>query len=262
MEYLLKRISITRDNPLIMLQILANEEIIKQTALQPPYSISISEGDIDRRLEELARDQSEAMDERTYKSWFRQQLDQTRFSADEFRDLIRTNLLTQRLTLYLQERVPTVAEQVHLYIITQNSLAEARALKRRLDAGEDFYSLARELNVDEELRARSGDLGWYPRSGLAENLARAAFDELDIGQASSPLTLSDQLVAIVMVADRVAARQIEGQTVEKLKARVLEEWLLQETRHHKITVHGLKNGFDRETEAWIQWQLQKMRKEQ
>lgn len=261
MKYFLKRVSLARTNPRIMLQNLANEEIIKQTAPQPPYSITISDEDIDRALKEIARRQSEAIDERAFNAWYRQQLEQTGFSAAEYRDLVRTNLLTQRLTLYLEERVPSVAEQVHLYMITQGSLADAREVKRWLDAGEDFYTLARELNVDEELKAQGGDLGWYPRNGLAENLARAAFDQLEIGQTSSPLVFNEQLVVIIMVAERAAARQIEEEILQNLRSRVLEGWLVREIRHHRVTVHGLKNGFDAETEAWVQWQLHKMRKE-
>jgi parvulin-like peptidyl-prolyl isomerase len=261
MKYFLKRVSMDRTNPRSMLQTLADEQIIKQTASQPPYNIRISEEDIDRAIEEAARGQSEATGEHAFDAWYRQQLEQTGFSAAEYRDLVRTNLLTQGMIRYLVERVPTVAEQVHLYMITQGSLEEAREVKRRLDAGEDFFVLARELNVDEELKARGGDLGWYPRSALAANLARAAIEELEIGQPSSPLAINGQLVVIILVAERAAARQIEEDTLQNLKSRVLEDWLQQEYRHHRVVVHGLKNGFDGETEAWVRWQLQKMTKQ-
>jgi foldase protein PrsA len=261
MKYFLKRVSLARTNPRAMLQNLANEQIIKQAAPQPPYSIRITDEDIDQAIKEAARSQSEATDEHAFNAWYHQQLEQTGFSAAEYRDLVRTKLLTQRLTRYLTERIPTVAEQVHLFMITQGSLADAREVKRRLDAGEDFVALARGLNVEEELKARGGDLGWYPRSSLAENLARAAFEELEIGQPSSPLVFDERRVVIIMVAERAAARQIEEDTLKELKSRVLEDWLQREYRHHRVVVHGLKNGFDGETEAWVRWQLQKMKKE-
>jgi hypothetical protein len=234
MKYFLKRVSLARTNPRTMLQTLADEQIIKQTAPQPPYSIRVSDEDIDRAIEEAARGQSEATNEHAFDAWYRQQLEHTGFSAAEYRDLVRANLLTQRLTRYLAERVPTVAEQVHLYMITQGSLEDAREVKSRLDAGEDFFALARELNVDEEL---------------------------EIGQPSSPLVFDEQLVVIILVAERAAARQIEEDTLQNLESRVLEDWLQQEYRHHRVVVHGLKNGFDGETEAWVRWQLQKMKKE-
>jgi parvulin-like peptidyl-prolyl isomerase len=260
MKYFLKRLSLARTSSSAMLQTLANEQIIKQVAPQPPYNIRISDSEVERALDEAARRQGAVVGERALNIWYREQLEQTGFSDAEYRDLVRTNLLTRRLIEYLAERVPTVAEQVHLFMISQNSLEAAREVKRRLDEGADFYSLARELNVDEDLKARGGDLGWYPRCGLADNLAQAAFDELEIGQPSSPLVFNDQLVVIIMVAERAAARQIEEETIENLKSSALERWLDTELRHHSIAFHGLKNGFDAETEAWVQWQLYKMTK--
>jgi len=261
MDYFLKRVFIAQSNSMIVLQTLINEEIIKQTATRPPYNISISEADIDHRLKTLAQDQIGSNDEKAYKAWFQQYLEQTRFTLDELRELVRTNLLTQRLMLYLEERVPTVGEQVHLFMIPQRSLEESHVAKRRLDSGEDLITLAKELAIDPELGAWSGDLGWILRSDLEENLSRAAFDELDVGQISTPIVLDEQLTVIIMVAERATARRIEAEIVEKLKSRALNQWLLREKQHHRISTHGLNNGFDRETESWIKWQLQKMRKE-
>ena len=51
-------------------------------------------------------------------------------------------MLKQRMDLYLQERVPTVAEQVHLHMITRRSPEEARKVKSRVEAGEDFATVS------------------------------------------------------------------------------------------------------------------------
>jgi len=255
MNYLLKRMALVQDEPFNMLQILVNEEIVKQTAPKPPYNISITEQDIDRSLRESVEDQS------SFDEWFRQELKRTGFSSAEYRDLVYTSLLVRHLVQYLEERIPTVAEQVHLYMITLDSVGAARNAKLRLDAGEDFLSLAGELTVDEELRARGGDLGWYSRNGLVANLARMAFDELEVGQPSSPFSLNEELLALILVTERSAARELDEEFVLRLKARALDDWLLVELQHHRIEIYGLKNDFDAETEAWIGWQLQKMRKE-
>jgi foldase protein PrsA len=260
MNYFLKRLSVARTNSRTMLQTLVNEQIIKQTASQPPYSIQISDDDIEHALEKAARSQGVAADDQAFDAWYRQELKRTGFSEAEYKDLVRTNLMIERLIQYLIERVPTVAEQVHLYMIGQSSMEAAREVKRRLNEGEDFYALAREVNVDEQLRTQGGDLGWFPRNGLAADLARVAFDELEIGKASEPIVFNEQLVVIILVADRAAARQIDEETLRNLKSKVLDEWLVREIQHHRITFHGLKNGFDAETEAWIQWQLYKMQK--
>jgi foldase protein PrsA len=261
MRYFLKRLYLAQTTTKTMLQRLTEEEIIKRVAPKPPYNVKISDEEIDHLLKQAHNQQTATKGDHSFSDWYRQKLEQTGLSPAEYRELVRTNLLSQQLIHYLEDKVPTVAEQVHLYMIAQGSLAEAQHAKRRLEAGEDFYALARELNVDEELKAQGGDLGWYPRGSLADNLAHAAFDQLDIGQPSVPLVVSDQLVVIIMVAERVSARQIDKDKLQRIRSGVFEEWMKQEYRHHTVVVHGLKNGYEAETEAWVQWQLQKMRKE-
>jgi hypothetical protein len=46
--------------------------------------------------------------------------------------------------------------------------------------------------------------------------------------------------------------------LETLAANALEQWLQQELPNHRVTVHGLRGGWDAETEAWVRWQLQRM----
>ncbi len=88
-----------------MLQTLTSEAIIKQAAPKPPYNIAIHEQDIDQFLKGLARGKSDTITESDFKEWYRQQLNESRLSDPEFRDMASTNLLTLRLTEYLAERV-------------------------------------------------------------------------------------------------------------------------------------------------------------
>jgi len=259
MGYFLKRASLSPESPTAMLETLISEEIIKQVAPYPPHSIRVSENDVDLFLREIARGDRETISESEFDVWYRQQLEETRFTKAEYRDLVRSNLLRQRLAVSIAEKIAGVAEQVHLFMLAQSSMEDALDVKKRLDEGEDFYRLARKLNLNEQLKEQGGDLGWYPREALPENVAREVFDRLEIGQYSEPLVISNQYAAIILVAERSAARQINEQLLQTLKSNALERWLEQELTHHRVIVHGLKNGYDEETEAWIQWQLQKMR---
>lgn len=260
MGYFLKRIHMFGGKPMAMLQILTREEIIKQVAPKPPYSINISEEDIDEFLKGIARGESDTITEKEFKEWYRQRLNESRLSESEFRELMRTNLLSQRLHGYLAERVPTVAEQVHLHMIPVKDLSVAEMIKGRLDAGEEFAELAREVLSDEKLTENGGDFGWFPRGALAPEIAQAAFDDLDIGEASEPINLGGQNFVVVMVSERVAAREIDEDSMQSIKSKALAEWLKEEQQYHKVEFHGFNNGYDSETDAWVQWQLQRMRK--
>ena len=86
--------------------------IIKQIAPQPPYSIKVTEKGINLFLKEMARGESRKMSETEFKSWYRQRLEAPRFAEAEYRDVVRSNLLRQLLTLSFGGKSPTVAEQV------------------------------------------------------------------------------------------------------------------------------------------------------
>jgi len=260
MRYFLKRVHLSGREAMTLFQTLMREEIIKQVAPKPPYNIDVREEDIDRYLRDTARGDSDAIEESDFKEWYRQQLNESRLSNAEFRDLARTNLLTRRLSEYLAEKVPTVAAQVHLHMIPVSEYQAAIKVKERLDAGEDFATLAREVSSDEGLKERGGDLGWFPRGALSPEITQTAFDELDVNEASEPLYLDDRTFVVVMVSEKAAAREIDDGPLQMIKARVLDEWLKEENKYHKVEFHGFKNGYDSETNAWVQWQLQRMKR--
>jgi len=245
MRYFLKRIRMSGKSPMEALQTLTSEQIIKVVAPEPPYNIQASQEDVERFLKELA---GGSLSEADFREWYRQGLDESGLSDSEFRDLTRTNLLTVRLSEYLAQRLPTVAEQVHLYAIPVGQAADAAKVKERLDAGETFETLARELS--------GGELGWFPREALAPQLALVAFDELRVGETSGPLSARDQMV-LIKVAERAPARTIEEQSLTQMKARVLDEWIKNEYQYHKVEFHGFHGGYDSKTDAWVRWQIER-----
>ena len=225
MKYFLKRARLGGGDPFTMLEILTREEIIKQVAPKPPYNIDIQEEDIDQFLRDIARGESDEMDEGDFKEWYRQQLNESLLSDSEFRALATVGLLTLRLREYLAEKVPTVAEQVYLHMIPVTEFDVAGSVKERLEAGEDFAQLAREMSSDGVLKENGGDFGWVPRVALLPSLAKTAFDELEIGAPSNPLYLDDQNFVIIMVSEKVPAREIDGDSLQMIKANALDEWL-------------------------------------
>ena len=56
-------------------------------------------------------------------------------------------------------------------------------IKNRLDAGEDFAKLARELSDDKASAQKGGDLGWFGIGRMVREFEKAAF-ALDSGETS------------------------------------------------------------------------------
>ena len=258
MRYFLKRIAMSGEPSLTTLQALTKEEIIKQSATKPPYDITVSEQEVDQFAREIARGKSKRIDEGEFQEWYRQQLNESRLSDSEFKDLLKTRLLGLRMSKYLAERVPTIAEQVFVHMFPLQDLATGNAVKQKLDAGEDFATLAREYSMDPKLKQNGGVVGWLPRGVLDPGFDKVAF-ELKIGKSSAPMFIDKHTVVIMMISDKAAAREIDEQLLSVIKAKALERWLNEVRSYHKVIYRGFKNGYDTDTDAWVQWQLQRMK---
>ena len=257
MRYFLKRLRMSGDNPMAVFETIMREMIIRQAAPLAPFNLDISDEDVNRFMETLATGDNEAITEDELEEWYRQLANETPLSDSEFRELMYTNLAGIQISEHLSQRVPTVGEQVHISMIIMESFQDATALKVRLSAGEDFGQLSQELNTDERLQEQGGDLGWFPRGVLSPNLEAVAF-ALDINQISEPLTFGEQFYAVVRITERAAARTIAEDALQIIRSRAMENWFAEELTYHEVTMRGLKNGYDSETDAWVSWQLEQM----
>jgi len=256
MDYFLKRAAMSGKPPMLTLETLTKEEIIKQTVAKPPYNITVTDAEIDQFAGDLAREDGRQLDEGEFKEWYRQRLNESRLSPAEFRDLLKTRLLSLRLGTYLAERVPTVAAQVYVHMFPLKDYATGIAAGKKFAAGVDFSALAREYSIDAALQQNGGVLGWIPRGVFDPSFDRVAF-ELEVGKMSEPMYINKQTVVVIMISDKAAARRIDAQPLSVLQSKALDAWLKEQRRYHAVKFRGLKNGYDTETDAWVQRQLQR-----
>ncbi len=128
------------------MQNIVYELIMKQEA--PLYVGEVTEEDIDAILRDAATGTSESITDAEFREWYRQQLGASQLSDREFRDIVSRSILAERMSAYLSDRVPTVAEQVHLNFIMVLDYDTAVQVKERIDGGEDFAIVAQEVSLD------------------------------------------------------------------------------------------------------------------
>lgn len=259
MRTFLRRTRIAGEDPMVMLDVLVDEEIINQVAPYPPYGIEITESDIDSYLRAVAAAPNASIEDAEYDAWYRRQVNESLMSERDFREFVRARIRKTRFRDYLAERVPTVAEQVHLFLAPFGDLEQARAAKARIEGGEAFADVAADSSTDPNARQRGGDLGWQARRGLSPQIARVAFDRLAPGEVSEPYFTADETFVLIMVAERAEARELSGTARERVRERALDYWLDDEEENHAVEYYGFDGGaYDAATDAWVRWQLDRM----
>jgi parvulin-like peptidyl-prolyl isomerase len=196
-----------------VLDLLIEQELIRQEAAA--QGISVSDVQVDAAINEMIAESGE--------EYFNGWLAGNFYSLEEFRELIRMDILSTQLLTPVIEAVPTRAEQVHARHILVNSQEVADDVLARLQAGEDFAALAAEYSVDVTTRDTGGDLGWFPRGGLlVPEVEEIAFSQ-------QPGQISDVLMTawgyhIVQTLEFDPDREIEAETRQRLLEQAKEEW--------------------------------------
>lgn len=97
--------------------------------------------------------------------------------GNEFRDLVRTDMLTSKLIdEYFEEKVPRSVEQKKIKAMFLESEGEAVDVRGRLKSGGDFAELANEFSLENIAVLEDGDsvedkdTGWYAKDILIEKL--------------------------------------------------------------------------------------------
>ncbi|MGE0502485.1 MAG: peptidylprolyl isomerase [Rhizobiaceae bacterium] len=107
---------------------------------------------------------------------------------------------------------PPVNEVKARHILVETK-EEADAIIKRLDAGEDFETIAKEVSKDPGSGANGGDLGWFGPGQMVPEFEQAAF-ALEVGAHSKEPVQSQFGFHIIKVEDK---RQQQPPAYEQVK---------------------------------------------
>jgi foldase protein PrsA len=134
-------------------------------------------------------------------------------------------------------------EQVHVRHILVESEAEARFALARLNRGEKFAELARQLSKDPGSKEQGGDLGFVGKGQLVPEFERAAFALQRPGELS-PVVKTQYGYHIIQFVERTPAKpaildqirdQIRRELLSKKQEADFKTWVKQLTAKAKIT---------------------------
>jgi hypothetical protein len=161
---------------------LEREELLRQRA-PADLGVSVSPGEIELEISDrLGLSQS---DPETFDRAYKEELEGSGFSDEEYRRMTEADLLDSRVQEVFSLSVPQTIEQVKVRQILVGTEDEALSVLERLDAGEDFGDLARELSLDEETKEEGGERGWVDSATEEEGGERQWLtrDELNLSYA-------------------------------------------------------------------------------
>lgn len=242
---------------------LALEELVMETQIRRALADSgriISEGDVDAERERLLRSLHDDRDTaaRLLRDLrLRRNLGSRRFQAMLWRKAALRALVADRVTVsdgQVEQMYRVIhGERRQARIVTANSLRDAEAAMRRLDAGEPFAKVAAEVSTDVSA-ARGGLLAAIsPDDPAYPQLYRQTLAGLGVGQRSSPLLIDGQYVIMQLeevapatgtplsevrgelidlareqesqaLMDRVAAQMLSDASVRIFDPALLESW--------------------------------------
>ena len=167
----------------------------------------------------------------------------SRLSRGELEDIVRANILVERLRDSFVDEYGEAAPQALLSRIRVADEAAAEDVRRLADEGADFAQLADE-RASEGSAGAGGDIGWYPLAALSSE-ARAAIESLEAG-AVSAIVRDGPFYDVYLVRERDEARAIDEDQRESLGASRFREWLDAERETFEVAVE-LSPGEER----WI-----------
>jgi len=111
------------------------------------------------------------------------------FTEPEFREAFKISLLREKLLKKITANTAASEEQVWARHILVSEEQQAKDLMARLQKGESWDALAKELSKDTSNKDSGGDLGWFSKNKMVPEFADAAF-ALKVGDVSQPVKTS------------------------------------------------------------------------
>ena len=146
-------------------------------------------------------------------------------------------------------------EEAEVQVILLSSEEQAQTVRTRLEAGEDFATLAQELSQHDASKEDGGDVGWITPDMMSSTVDEFVFNtELELSQ---PLRDEDVwtiggywLVKVIDVDDN---KEIEDEDRDLLKAKAFNEWVLALWDNPENEIDD--SFLDAERKEWAIWKV-------
>jgi parvulin-like peptidyl-prolyl isomerase len=208
----------------IVLDALIETELIAQAAAA--MGLALTPEMIDARLLEL-EEASGGPD--NFTAW----LATNQWSAEEFREALAAEMLTEQTVASVTFDVPSTAEQVNARYLQVDDPELAQSLLDQARAGADFATLARDYSLDRITGENGGDLGYFAKGSLLVPEIEVAAFALQPGEISELIVAtradgSGTTYYIVQVVNKDPQRELAADLRFTMLQQSFEKWLAEQ----------------------------------
>src|SRR5215203_1885478 len=150
-------------------------------------------------------------------------LERNGLSDPQFRELVRSDALEEKLLTALSADTPASGPQVHARHTLLDSPEKAEEVRQRLLNGEDFAELARQESKDPGSKDKAGDLGWFGSGVMNLPYELAAFSQ-DVG-AIGEVVESRNGQHIIQVLEKSDDRPFDADTLQRKSQDTWRNWI-------------------------------------
>jgi parvulin-like peptidyl-prolyl isomerase len=150
-------------------------------------------------------------------------LERNGLSDEQFRELVRSDALEEKLRAAIAADSPGSGSQVHARHILLETREKAEEVRQRLLNGEDFAELARQESKDPGSKDKGGDLGWFGSGVMNLPFEQAAFSQ-DVG-AIGEIVESRNGQHIIQVLEKSEDRPFDAEARQRQSAESWRTWI-------------------------------------
>jgi parvulin-like peptidyl-prolyl isomerase len=213
------------------------DELTKVTQAEPRLGLTASDDEVTKHL----RDQigvTQDADARVFADAFRRTLDTSGLHEDEYRRMMKAEVLDDKITEKFKSELPLAVQQAKLEVIQAATKDDAQKAADRIKAGEDFATVAREVSQESDVQTTGGVHDYAPKGTTFPS----AYDDYaftaPVGQLSDPLSTSDNgpfyIVRVVDRSDQPVQESQKGQLASQKSAEWLQQTKDDLQAHNKI----------------------------
>lgn len=169
---------------------------------------------------------SDTADERTFNDQFKNALDTSGLNESEYRRLALAEAFDEKINTKFTAEIPQNVPMVKAEVIAVGTKDEAQKAIDRINGGEDFAAVAKQVSLETNKDTTGGLYDYAPKGTWSADYESYLFSTNDIGKLSAPLQGSGSSANwyVIRVDDR-SDQPVQDSQKGKITAARLDDWL-------------------------------------